>query len=117
MEQGELDSYLIELTRDILIKKIQMVNRLLIKFGYCWSKELENGQALQLLNLGIPLTLNWRSRIFHAVSRPLRKNVVYRVENTFGPDPEFTGDRKAFINDIKNALYASKIIFMPKAIN
>lgn len=108
--KGELDSYLIEITRDILaVKDVDgkpLVDKILDTAG---QKGTGKWTGVAALDLGIPLTL-----IGEAVfSRCLSAMKDERVDASIvlkGPKANFTGDRKAFINDIKNALYASKLI-------
>lgn len=108
--KSELDSYLIEITRDILAYKDTdgkpLVDKILDTAG---QKGTGKWTAVTALDLGIPLTL-----IGEAVfSRCLSAVKTERVEASkilHGPKPEFKGDKAAFINDIKEALYASKIV-------
>lgn len=108
--KGELDSYLIEITRDILaIKDVDgkpLVDKILDTAG---QKGTGKWTGVAALDLGVPLTL-----IGEAVfSRCLSAMKDERVEASIalkGPKVNFVGDRKAFINDVKNALYASKVI-------
>jgi 6-phosphogluconate dehydrogenase len=108
--KGELNSYLIEITRDILAYKDTdgkpLVDKILDTAG---QKGTGKWTVVTALDLGIPLTL-----IGEAVfSRCLSAVKDERVEASgilHGPSPEFTGDKISFINDIKEALYASKIV-------
>jgi 6-phosphogluconate dehydrogenase len=108
--EGELNSYLIEITRDILAFKDEdgspLVDKILDTAGQKgtgkWTSETS-------LDLGIPLTL-----ISEAVfARCLSAMKTERVEASKvlqGPKPKFTADKKAFLNDLENALYASKLV-------
>jgi 6-phosphogluconate dehydrogenase len=108
--QGELDSYLIEITRDILAYKDEdgapLVDKILDTAG---QKGTGKWTGVIALDLGIPLTL-----ISEAVfARCLSAQKDQRVEASkviSGPAIKFEGDKKAFIDDLRNALYASKII-------
>ena len=108
--EGELDSYLIEITRDILGFKDEdggpLVEKILDTAG---QKGTGKWTSVASLDLGVPLTL-----IGEAVyARCLSAMKDYRVEASkvlSGPKPKFTGDKKVFLNDLKNALYASKIV-------
>ena len=107
---GELDSYLIEITRDILAFKDEdgqpMVDKILDTAG---QKGTGKWTSVSALDAGIPLTL-----ISEAVwARCLSAMKAERVEASKvlrGPTPTFAGDRKAFLNDLAHALYASKIV-------
>ncbi|HTY11207.1 MAG TPA: decarboxylating NADP(+)-dependent phosphogluconate dehydrogenase [Bacteroidota bacterium] len=108
--QGELDSYLIEITRDILAFKdtdgTPLVNKILDTAG---QKGTGKWTSVASLDLGIPLTM-----ISEAVyGRCLSAAKEERVEASKilqGPTPEFKGDKKAFLSDLEKALYASKIV-------
>jgi 6-phosphogluconate dehydrogenase len=108
--KGELDSYLIEITRDILAYKdtddSPLVEKILDTAG---QKGTGKWTGVIALDLGVPLTL-----ISEAVfARCLSSQKTERVEASKvikGPAVNFTGDKKAFIDDLRNAVFASKII-------
>ena len=107
--KGELDSYLIEITRDILAYEEEgeaLVEKILDTAG---QKGTGKWTGIAALELGIPLTL-----IGEAVSaRFLSAQKDERVQASQllkGPETIFEGDREAFIEDIRQALLASKIV-------
>jgi len=108
--EGELSSYLIEITRDILAYKDEdgkpIVDKILDTAG---QKGTGKWTGIAALDEGVPLTL-----IGEAVfSRCLSAMKAERVEASnvlTGPKPSFNGDKKAMIEDIRKALYASKIV-------
>ncbi len=108
--EGELDSYLVEITRDILAFKDTdnkpIVDKILDTAG---QKGTGKWTGIAALDLGIPLTLIGEA-VFSRCLSAIKEERVIASKIISGPTPKFTGDRKAFINDIKNALYASKII-------
>lgn len=108
--EGELDSYLIEITRDILAYKNEagevVVDKILDTAG---QKGTGKWTGVTALDLGIPLTLIAESVFARCLSAQKDERVIASKELT-GPKPSFTGDKAAFINDLKNALYASKIV-------
>ena len=108
--EGELDSYLIEITRDILAYKNEegevVVDQILDTAG---QKGTGKWTGVAALDLGIPLTLIGESVFARCLSAQKEERVAASKELK-GPKPEFTGDKTAFINDLKNALYASKIV-------
>jgi 6-phosphogluconate dehydrogenase len=108
--EGELGSYLIEITRDILAYNDTdgkaLVDKILDTAG---QKGTGKWTAIAALDLGIPLTLIGEA-VFSRCLSALKDERVAASKLISGPVPKFTGDKKAFINDIKNALYASKII-------
>ncbi len=107
---GDLNSYLIEITRDILAFKDKdgkpLVDKILDTAG---QKGTGKWTSVTSLDLGIPLTL-----ISEAVfGRCLSAMKAMRIEASkvlTGPRPTFTGDRETFLNDLGKALYASKIV-------
>jgi 6-phosphogluconate dehydrogenase len=108
--KGELDSYLVEITRDILAFKDTDGNPLVDKIlDTAGQKGTGKWTGVASLDLGVPLTL-----IGEAVyARCLSAQKTERVEASkllSGPKPSFTGDKKVFIEDIKNALFASKLV-------
>lgn len=108
--ETELDSYLIEITRDILAYKDvdgePMVEKILDTAG---QKGTGKWTGIAALEEGVPLTL-----IGEAVfARCLSAMKEERTEASRAYDrqiPAFTGDRQTFIEAIRQALYASKII-------
>jgi 6-phosphogluconate dehydrogenase len=108
--QGDLDSYLIEITRDILGYKDEdggpLVEKILDTAG---QKGTGKWTGIEALNLGIPLTLIGES-VFARCLSSLKEERVEASKVISGPEPSFGGDKAAFIEDIKSALYASKIV-------
>ena len=107
---GELDSYLIEITRDILSVKDDdgepLVDKILDAAG---QKGSGKWTAIAALDEGTPLTLIGES-VFARCLSAIKEERVAASKILSGPVPKFEGDKKAFIEDIKNALYASKIV-------
>ena len=108
--ETELDSYLIEITRDILAYKDEdgeaIVNKILDTAG---QKGTGKWTGIAALDEGVPLTLIGEAVFSRCLSAMKEERV--RASKVFPHEkPEFKGDRKAFIEDIRKALYASKII-------
>ncbi len=108
--KGELDSYLIEITRDILAYKDEHGDYTLDKIlDTAGQKGTGKWTSVSSLDLGMPLTL-----IGEAVyARCLSAMKDARVEASrilSGPKFQFDGDRKTFVEDIRQALLASKIV-------
>ena len=107
---GDLDSYLIEITRDILAFKdtdgTPMVDKILDTAG---QKGTGKWTGVTAMDLGIPLTLISEA-VFARCLSSAKEERVAASKILRGPTPKFTGDRKAFIADIERALYASKIV-------
>jgi 6-phosphogluconate dehydrogenase len=108
--QGELDSYLIEITRDILGYKDEngehVVDVILDTAG---QKGTGKWTGISSLEMGIPLTLIGEAVYARALSA-LKDERVTASKVLSGPEPKFDGDKKAFLDDIREALYAAKII-------
>ena len=107
--KGELQSYLIEITRDILNTKENgepLVEKILDTAG---QKGTGKWTVIASLDMGAPLTLISESVFARALSA-LKNERVEASKILSGPKPIFTGDKKEFVNDIGKALYASKII-------
>ncbi|OAV71754.1 6-phosphogluconate dehydrogenase, decarboxylating [Bacteroidales bacterium Barb4] len=106
----ELDSYLIEITRDILGYKDDkgqyVVDTILDTAG---QKGTGKWTGISALDLGVPLTLIGEAVFARCLSAQKEERVVASKKFT-APPITFHGDRKAFINDLKAALYASKIV-------
>ena len=106
----ELDSYLIEITRDILGYKDEngeiTLNKILDTAG---QKGTGKWTAVSALDEGVPLTLIGEAVFARCLSamKAERVEAAKAFPKTY---PEFTGDKAAFIECIRKALYASKII-------
>jgi len=108
--EGELQSYLIEITRDILAYKDEdgqpLVEKILDAAG---QKGTGKWTVIASLDSGIPLTLIGEAVYARALSA-LKEERVEASKVISGPKPKFDGDKKQFIDDLRKALYASKII-------
>ena len=108
--EGELKSYLIEITRDILATKdhdgLPLVNKILDKAG---QKGTGKWTVNLALDMAVPLTLITES-VFARVLSSMKDERVMAAKTLIGPKPVFTGNRLAFIENIGHALYAAKII-------
>jgi 6-phosphogluconate dehydrogenase len=108
--KGDLDSYLIEITRDILAYKDSdgkpLVDKILDTAG---QKGTGKWTGVAALDLGIPLTLIGEA-VFSRCLSAVKDERVKASKILKGPSVSFTGDKKIFINDLKDALYASKIV-------
>ncbi len=108
--KGELDSYLIEITRDILAFKdadgAPLVDKILDTAG---QKGTGKWTVISSQDLGIPITLIAEAVYSRAVSA-LKEERVKAARKLKGPRPKISGDRAKLVEDIRKALYASKII-------
>jgi 6-phosphogluconate dehydrogenase len=108
--RGVLDSYLIEITADILgyldEDGAPLVEKILDSAG---QKGTGRWTAISALDLGIPLSLIAEAVLARSLSA-LKDERLAASQVLSGPQPRFDGDAAAFIEDIRQALYASKII-------
>ena len=108
--EGELQSYLIEITRDIFTKVDPDTNKPLVDVILDEAQQKGTGKwtSQSALDLGAPTqTINAavESRIISAY----KEERVAASKVLSGPKAAFTGDRQQLINDVRDALYAAKI--------
>jgi len=105
-----LDSYLIEITRDIMAFKDDDGKPLLEKIlDTAGQKGTGKWTAVTALDLGIPLTLIGEAVFARCLSAQKDERIKASKVLT-GPAKNFAGDKKSFVEDIKYALFASKIV-------
>jgi 6-phosphogluconate dehydrogenase len=108
--KGDLDSFLIEITRDILAFKDTdgqpLVDKILDTAG---QKGTGKWTVISSQDLGIPITLMAEAVYARCVSA-LKEERVAAAKKLKGPRPAISGDRAKFVEAIRQALYASKII-------
>jgi len=108
--KGPLDSYLIEITRDILAFKDEdgepLVEKILDTAG---QKGTGKWTGISALDLGIPLTLIGEA-VFSRCLSAQKEERVAASKVLSGPNTNFSGDREAFLKDLHDAVYASKLI-------
>ncbi len=108
--KGELDSYLIEITADILAFKDEDGNPLVDKIlDTAGQKGTGKWTAIAALDLGVPLTLIGEA-VFGRTLSSLKEDRVEASKVFSKPKSKFTGDKQLFINDLEKALYASKLV-------
>ena len=109
--KGDLDSYLIEITRDILAKKDED-GRYVLDYILDTAGQKGTGKwtAISALDQGVPLTLIGESVFARCLSAQKEERVA-ASEVLEGPAPvKFTGDRKAFLEELRRALFAAKVV-------
>jgi 6-phosphogluconate dehydrogenase len=109
--KGELDSYLIEISSHIFAKKDEdaqpLVDKILDTAG---QKGTGKWTVFSALDLGQPVTLIGES-VFARCLSALKEERVEASKILEGPASKPpVGDREAFIEDVRRALYCSKII-------
>jgi 6-phosphogluconate dehydrogenase len=107
--KGELDSYLIEITRDILAFTENGEETVDVILDTAGQKGTGKWTAISALDIGIPLTLIGEA-VFARTLSAQKEERVRASKVLSGPKPGFSGDRKAFIEDLRKALFASKIV-------
>jgi len=108
--QGELDSYLIEITRDILAVRDEsgryVLDTILDAAG---QKGTGKWTVQSAADLGVPMTLVAEAVFARALSA-LKDERVAAAEVLGGPRPAFAGDAATFVEDVRQAVYAAKIV-------
>jgi 6-phosphogluconate dehydrogenase len=108
--KGELDSYLIEITRDIFSVRDPDTGGFLVDIilDTAGAKGTGKWMSQLALDLGVPSTLV--TEAVYARSLSAMKEARVRASKVLaGPSPKFSGDRQQFIEQTRQALYASKI--------
>jgi 6-phosphogluconate dehydrogenase len=108
--RGELDSYLVEITRDIFSVKDPTGNGYLVDtiMDRAGAKGTGKWMSQHALDLGVPSTLVTEAVFARSLS-DLKEARVRASKILKGPSAKYTGDSEAFIEQIRQALYASKI--------
>ena len=108
--EGELSSYLIEITADILAYKEKdgtpLVDRILDTAG---QKGTGKWTATVALELGTPLTLIGEA-VFSRYLSSIKQDRVEASKLLSGPNIQFNGNKEQVLEDIHDALYAAKIV-------
>jgi 6-phosphogluconate dehydrogenase len=108
--KGELNSYLIEISRDILGYKDEngeyVVDKILDTAG---QKGTGKWTSVSSLDLGMPVTLIGEAVYARCLSA-MKDERVAASKILSGPKAKIEGDKKAFVEDIRQALLASKIV-------
>ncbi|MCQ6273782.1 NADP-dependent phosphogluconate dehydrogenase [Bacillus sp. V3B] len=109
--KGELDSYLIEITTDIFTKTDDETGKPLVDMILDTAGQKGTGKwtSQNALDLGIPLPIITES-VFARFISAMKEERVAASKVLNGPETKpFTGDKKAFIESVRKALYMSKI--------
>ena len=107
---GVLDSFLIEITRDVLRYDDDdgkpLVEKILDSAG---QKGTGKWTAINALDLGMPVTLIGEA-VFARCLSSIKEERSRAAKVLDGPTPQFSGNRDEFLANLEQALYASKII-------
>ena len=108
--KGVLDSFLIEITRDVLAYDDDdgkpLVEKILDTAG---QKGTGKWTAINALDLGMPVTLIGEA-VFARCLSALKEERGRASKLLNGPTPDFKGNKEEFLANLEQALYASKII-------
>lgn len=108
--KGELDSFLIEITRDIMKFKDTDGKYLLPKIrDSAGQKGTGKWTGISALEYGVPVTLIGEA-VFARCLSALKDERVQASKTLPGSSEKFTGDKKQFLEHLRKALYASKLI-------
>jgi len=108
--RGKLDSYLIEITRDILAYRDEDGKPLVDKIlDTAEQKGTGKWTGISAFDMGIPLTMIVEAVLGRALSA-LKDERAAASRVLSGPNAKIAGDRKDFISDLEEAVYASKLI-------
>jgi 6-phosphogluconate dehydrogenase len=108
--KGKLDSYLIEITRDILAVKDADGQPLVDKIlDAAEQKGTGKWTGISALDMGIPLTMIVEAVLGRALSA-LKDERVAAARVLSGPPSKIAGDKQGFVGALQDAVYASKII-------
>ncbi len=108
--QGELDSYLIEITADILTKKDEETGKDLVDVILDAAGQKGTGKwtSVTALDVGAPAS-TIAEAVFARSLSALKEERLEAARLFEPPQAQFTGDKQAFIKQVRQALYASKI--------
>lgn len=108
--QGDLDSYLIEITADILGQTDEETGKPMVDLIVDRAGQKGTGQwtSVSALELGVPAPTIAEAVFARALSA--LKDERVEAEKIIGAaEPKFDGDKAAFVGDLRDALLASKI--------
>jgi 6-phosphogluconate dehydrogenase len=108
--KGELDSYLIEITRDIFLKKDEETGKPLVDLILDTAGQKGTGKwtSQSALDLGVPTPTIVEAVLARAISA-LKQERVNASKILKGSDSRYKGDQKKLLQAIHDALYCSKI--------
>jgi 6-phosphogluconate dehydrogenase len=108
--EGELESYLIEITRDILAIKDEETGNPLVEMILDTAGQKGTGRwtSASALDLGIPAPTIVEAVLARAISAQ-KTDRVAAAELLNGPDSSYDGDPAELVDAIEKALYCSKI--------
>ncbi len=108
--EGDLDSYLIEITADILSKNDPETGQPLVEVILDAAGQKGTGKwtSQSALDLGVAAP-TIAEAVFARCISAVKQERVAAAKAVKGPGGRFTGDKREFLNSLRDALYASKI--------
>ncbi|MFA4839696.1 MAG: decarboxylating NADP(+)-dependent phosphogluconate dehydrogenase [Candidatus Neomarinimicrobiota bacterium] len=108
--RGELDSYLIQITAEIMGKKDAETGKPMVDVILDTAGQKGTGRwtSQEALNLGVPAPTVVEAVFARAMSA-IKSERVIASQHLSGPNVKFTGNKAEFIEMVRQALYASKI--------
>jgi len=108
--EGELDSYLVEITRDILAEVDEETGKAMVDVILDTAGQKGTGKwtSQSALDMGTPAP-TVAEAVFARFMSAIKEERVTASRVLNGPEPAYDGDRAAFIEELRQALYASKI--------
>lgn len=106
---GELSSYLIDITKDIFTKKMKTVTTVDVILDEAANKGTGKWTSQSALDLGEPLSLITES-VFARYISSLKEQRVAASKVLSGPQAQPVGDKAEFIEKVRRALYLGKIV-------
>ena len=108
--KGELDSYLIQITAEIMAKKDEDTNKYMLDVILDAAGQKGTGKwtSIAALDLGVPAQ-TVAEAVFARAMSAIKEERVAAAQVLKGPQTRFSGDKKTFIEMVRRALYASKI--------
>lgn len=109
--RSELDSYLIEITRDIFSVKDAETGGYLVDYilDEAGNKGTGKWMSQLALDLGVPTTLITEA-VYARFLSAFKEQRVRASKVLQGPTGQYSGDPSAFVEEVRQALYASKIV-------
>ena len=116
--EGELDSYLIEITRDILAQVDEETGKPMVDVILDTAGQKGTGKwtSQSALDMGTPAP-TIAEAVFARFMSALKEERLAASDILEGPEFAFDGDREALVEDVRQALYASKICSYAQGFN
>ena len=107
---GVLDSFLIEITADILAQKDPVTGKAFVDIVLDTAGQKGTGKwtSASALDMGTPAP-TVAEAVFARFLSAVKDERVHASQTLTGPSPEYTGDKQAMIEAIHDALYCSKV--------